>query len=209
MFIGHYGVSYLLKKKYEKIPLWVLFIAVQFVDILSFLLVLFGAEHVSYKASENPFLRASIDYIPFSHSLSSGLLIAFFTYVIFCKLKNKYWGIALSLAVVSHWPMDFIAHLPDMPILFNSYKVGLGLWKHQWYAFFLEITFFVTCGYFYYRKSRSLKRPIFLILFLVASFTPLMFSPDQEVSTTVFSIISLSCYSLFAILAYWTEKNDG
>jgi len=36
MFVGHYAVGFLLKKKFNEIPLWVFFIAVQFVDILAF-----------------------------------------------------------------------------------------------------------------------------------------------------------------------------
>ena len=36
MFIGHYAVGFVLKKKSPEIPLWMLFVAVQFVDILAF-----------------------------------------------------------------------------------------------------------------------------------------------------------------------------
>jgi hypothetical protein len=35
----------------------------------------------------------------------------------------------LGLVVFSHWVLDFIVHLPDLPLLFeNSPLVGLGLW---------------------------------------------------------------------------------
>lgn len=68
MFIGHYAVGFVLKKKTNEIPLWLLFIAVQFVDILAFLFVLLGIEHIKYNQSSNPFLRTIIEYVPYSHS---------------------------------------------------------------------------------------------------------------------------------------------
>lgn len=42
MFVGHYGVSFAVKSFNKQIPLWVLFIAVQFVDVLWGIFVLLG-----------------------------------------------------------------------------------------------------------------------------------------------------------------------
>jgi len=33
MFVGHYAIGFLLKRRFKEIPLWILFAAVQFVDI--------------------------------------------------------------------------------------------------------------------------------------------------------------------------------
>lgn len=46
MFVGHYGVSFAAKGAEPNIPLWVLFLAVQFLDILWAPLILFGIERV-------------------------------------------------------------------------------------------------------------------------------------------------------------------
>jgi hypothetical protein len=40
MFAGHYAVGFGLKKRNGDIPLWVLFLSVQIVDVLAFLLKL-------------------------------------------------------------------------------------------------------------------------------------------------------------------------
>jgi large-conductance mechanosensitive channel len=101
MFVGHYAVGFLLKKKFNEIPLWVFFIAVQFVDILAFTLVLLNVEKMSYNPTANPFLRTSVDYVPFTHSLSSSLIIAFIVFLVIWKLKSNTWGIALSIGRVS------------------------------------------------------------------------------------------------------------
>ena len=45
MFVGHYAVSYADKSLAQSIPLWHLFIAVQFLDVLWGLFVLLGIEH--------------------------------------------------------------------------------------------------------------------------------------------------------------------
>ncbi len=35
----------------------------------------------------------------------------------------------MGLVIFSHWALDFIVHLPDLPLLFsNSPRLGLGLW---------------------------------------------------------------------------------
>jgi len=42
MFVGHYSVAFALKSEKNKIPLWVLFVAVQFLDYIWATLVLLG-----------------------------------------------------------------------------------------------------------------------------------------------------------------------
>jgi hypothetical protein len=46
MFVGHYGVSFAVKSVEKHVPLWLLFIAVQFVDVLWAIFVLAGVEKV-------------------------------------------------------------------------------------------------------------------------------------------------------------------
>ena len=129
MFVGHYAAGFLLKNNVKEIPLWLFFIAVQFVDILAFILVLLGVERMSYNPTDNPFLRTFIEYVPFTHSLSGNFIIALFVFLVFWKFKSKTWGIALSVAVLSHWLIDFIAHTEDMPLLFKSFKAFCRLSK--------------------------------------------------------------------------------
>jgi hypothetical protein len=206
MFIGHYALGFVLKKKFNTIPLWILFIAVQFVDILAFILVLFGIEKMSYNPSINPFLRTSIDYVPFTHSLFSNLLIALIIFLMFLKLKNKLWGLVLAGAVLSHWFIDFASHNPDLPIIFNNFKVGLGLWNFPWLAFIIEVGLFCSAGYYLIKNSNNFKRTTILIVLAVILYTPAMFAPEKEAPVAIVSIMSLSMYTLFAALAWWTER---
>ena len=44
MFVGHYNVALAAKTEHNKIPLWVLFVAVQLLDYIWATLVLLGIE---------------------------------------------------------------------------------------------------------------------------------------------------------------------
>ena len=44
MFVGHYGVAFACRTERNNIPLWVLFVAVQFLDYIWATLVLLGIE---------------------------------------------------------------------------------------------------------------------------------------------------------------------
>jgi hypothetical protein len=209
MFVGHYAVGFFLKRKVREMPLWLLFVAVQFVDILAFILVLLGVERMRYNPVDNPFLRTFIEYVPFSHSLSGNVIIALPVFLVFRKLKGRAWGIALSLAVLSHWFIDFAAHTRDMPLVFDRYKVGLGLWNFPWTAFLLEVGFFVGAGYYLFRDAKSLRRPVILMALVVVCYAPAMFAPEGEVPVTVVSMMSLGFYALFAGVAWWVERKKG
>lgn len=206
MFIGHYAVGFALKKKARDIPLWLLFVAVQFVDILAFLFVLLGVEKIAYNPSSNPFFRTIIDYVPYSHSLSANVLLAVVVFLVFWKLKSKEWAIVLSIAVLSHWFFDALVHVADMPLIHNELKVGLGLWKLPWVAFLLELSLFVLAGYYLLKNYKKMKRHIILILLLSAGFLSMFLAPEAEASPEAASIVSLSLYGLFASLSYWSER---
>lgn len=206
MFIGHYALGFALKKKSPDIPLWLLFISVQFVDILAFLFVLLGIERISYNPVENPFLRTLIEYVPYTHSLFASALISLAVFLVFWKLKNKQWGIILSLGVFSHWFIDVLVHVPDMPLFHNSYKVGLGLWQLPWVAFIFEMSVFLLAGYYFLKHYQKIKRHLILIVLLSASFASMFFAPIAEVSSTVASIVSLCLYTIFTLLAYWCDR---
>ena len=130
MFIGHYGIAYIVKKNASDIPLWLLFSSVQLLDIIAFILVLLGIEKATYTTSDNPFFRNFLD-LPYSHSLSGALLVSCIVFIIFWAMDKKTWAGILGLCVLSHWVIDLIVHTPDLSIFFGSTKVGLGLWHHS------------------------------------------------------------------------------
>ncbi|MFC1890890.1 hypothetical protein ACFLZT_00690 [Thermodesulfobacteriota bacterium] len=206
MFIGHYAVGFGLKKKCSEIPLWLLFLSVQIVDVFAFLFVLLGIEGIKYNPSANPFLRTVIEYVPYSHSLLTNVLLAIVVFLAVWKMKGKEWGIIISLGVLSHWFLDALVHLPDMPLFHNSMKVGLGLWRLPWIAFLLELSVFVFAGSYLLRGYRKKKRHVTLMLFLSLGFVLMFFAPEAEATPVMASIMSLSLYTISTAMAYWCDR---
>lgn len=206
MFIGHYAVGFALKKKSSDVPLWLLFVSVQFVDILAFSLILLGIEKISYNPSSNPFFRTILDYVPYSHSLSANALLSLLVFLILWKFKNREWAIALSIGVFSHWFIDTLVHAGDMPLFHDSLKVGFGLWHFPWAAFILELSVLLLAGYYLLRNYKTKKRHIILVILLSLGFSSMFFAPEAETSAGIVSVVSLSLYALFTSLAYWSER---
>lgn len=91
MFVGHYSVAFAGRTERNKIPLWVLFIAVQFLDYIWATLVLLGIEklHVIKGFTAGSMLDAYFQ--PYSHSLIAAILwsgIAAFCYKPLCRWRG-------------------------------------------------------------------------------------------------------------------------
>jgi len=205
MFIGHYGVSYFVKKKETDIPLWTLFLAFQLLDIIAFLFILLSIEGVTFCQSANPFFRNELN-LPYSHSLAGALLISLFALGYYRLNDKNRWGWIISLCVLSHWFIDVIVHQPDMSLFFGNYKLGLGLWKYPYLVYGIEVALFMA-GWLIWKKKNIFS---YVLLFLViGGFTSMVFGHepdfirDNEILRT---FIILMANILFIFLAYLTEK---
>jgi hypothetical protein len=69
MFVGHYSVAFAVKSEKNKIPLWVLFIAVQFLDYIWATLVLLGIEKLRVIKGFTAGSMLDSYFHPYSHSL--------------------------------------------------------------------------------------------------------------------------------------------
>jgi hypothetical protein len=146
MFVGHYSVAFAAKTDRNRIPLWVLFIAVQFLDYIWATLVLLGIEKLRVIKGFTAGSMLDSYFHPYSHSLIAAIAwsgIAGLAYKIFCSrhgwLCAKYAALIVGLAVFSHWVLDLIAHPRDLAIYDNTWKVGFGLWNYRDPEFALEI----------------------------------------------------------------------
>lgn len=85
---------------------------------------------------------------PYSHSLVLTNAMAVLIGVILSLiLKDPTIIIVFSVGCVSHWLLDSIVHIKDLPVLgfarSKDKKVGLGLWNHGKLSFIVEYTFYV------------------------------------------------------------------
>ena len=88
MFVGHYAASLTLKRFEKTASLGLLFLAVQFVDILFFSFVLLGLERINLIDNYTQYTHFELEYMPYTHSLVASFLWAGFAYGLFQLLKK-------------------------------------------------------------------------------------------------------------------------
>lgn len=209
MFIGHYAAAYVLKGSRETVPLWLVLLCVQFVDLLWAIFIFLGIERASYDPAASVFLRAVYEYYPYTHSLVFDVVIASLVGLVVYKLCNREWAIIAGIAVLSHWFLDVIVHSPDVPLLFDSYKVGFGLWRYPVFTLIMEVALFTAGLWFVLGHTRIQKMKwvlvgvyAFLSVFYVATF----FAPPVEPTTTQLGIFGLLLYGGVPLTAYILER---
>jgi hypothetical protein len=208
MFVGHYGVSFAAKRADPTIPLWVLFIAVQLLDVIWASLILLGVERVRIVPGFTASNALDLYYMPYTHSLLAAItwsLVGGIAYSLFFRPTAVRASVIVGLAVFSHWVLDFIVHRPDLPLYDNTMKVGLGLWNHPAIALALEM--FLLFGgmwlFFRGRLANSLGTFVFGAL-MVAMQTYLFFGPPP-VSDKAAAWSAIACYALFALVIWWLQ----
>jgi hypothetical protein len=135
-----------LIRLFPSVPPLVLLIGVGFPDILWPILILLGVEHVV--VNPNSPLQKYIKFTsyPFSHSLVLTSIIACIPGVALALTITPLAGVLFVVASASHWFLDTITHVNDLPVagLRQNKKVGLGLWKYPRTAFALEYIFYAV-----------------------------------------------------------------
>jgi hypothetical protein len=146
MFIGHFAVAYLLIALFPSVPPLVVLLGVSFPDLLWPVLVITGKEKVTIDP-DNP-LQGSIRFTsyPFSHSLVTGTVIAAVPGLIIGYLVSPVAGIVFVAASASHWLLDVVTHIRDLPVIGmgKDMHVGLGLWNYPRLTFVFELLFYVV-----------------------------------------------------------------
>ena len=135
-------------------PLWVLFLAAQFVDILWSTLVLIGVEKVRLVPGHTASNPLALDYMPYSHSLTAAIAWAAILGFAGSLIWNRRGGVVIGLCVLAHWFLDLPVHVPDLPLVGNQHKVGLGLWDYPVLAFLLEAGLLLLAVAAYVRLAR-------------------------------------------------------
>ena len=217
MFVGHYAASLALKSVERNVSLGMLFLAVQFVDILFFPFVLLGIEKMNIIENYTASTHFELVFMPYTHSLLGSFLWAAAVFGIIKLMPSNHIvnknsvAMVMAIAVVSHWFLDLIVHTPDLPLLGDkSLKLGFGLWNNDVATYCLE-AFLLIVGLWLYLKSTK-SQNIFgrygmivyvILLLLVNAFN--IFGPLTDDSIVVGAITALVFYFLFAGIAFWLD----
>jgi hypothetical protein len=211
MFTGHYGPSFVANVAEKRLPLWLLFIAVQFVDVLWAVFVLLGIEKVRILPGITASSPLDLYYMPYTHSLVGALgwsLLAFIVCQIVPRLRGTRTGLFLAGAVFSHWILDLIVHRPDLSLYDSVYKMGFGLWNYRIPAFIVEMV--VLLGFFaqYLKLAQHKERAlVFVGALAVLQFLATFFLPPPA-SDRAEAMTALFFYFLLAAIAAWVDRGQ-
>lgn len=212
MFIGHFAAALAAKKTDNKPSLGTMFMAAQWLDLLWPVLLLTGTEKVLIEPGNSASTPLNFIHYPVSHSLFAVLIWAFlFGLVYFFMKRNIRSTLVIGLLVLSHWILDLVVHIPDLPITpFSDYKVGFGLWNYKYLSLATELLFFFWAVYLYAKATVAVNKTgnisfwsLIILLFLIHLMNA--FGPPPSAVKPV-AIVGLAQWLLVA-WAYWTDKN--
>jgi hypothetical protein len=213
MFIGHYGPSFLAKRAEQAIPLWVLFVAVQLLDVAWGVLVLLGVEKVRIVPGFTKTNALDLYYMPYTHSLPGALAWAVLAGVVYLLVSgSRRGGLLVAAAVFSHWPLDLLVHRPDLALYDDTAKVGLGLWDYRLLTLVVEGVLVLGCLALYLSRTRTREgsgarryaMPLFLCVAMGCQ-AAMAFAPPPP-SGTAMALTALGAYALLAGTIAWLEK---
>ena len=214
MFVGHYAAALALKKVEKRASLGVLFLAVQFVDILFFPFVLLGIERINIIENYTDSTHFELEYMPYTHSLVGSLLWALAAYVLFrwIIVKQKAVAMVVALAVFSHWVLDLLVHTPDLPLWSDaSPKFGFGIWNNAIATYSLEAVLLVAALWLYLKSTTATTKvgkygmSVFVVFLLLVNIVNI-FGPLAGDSKPALAISALVSYFLFAAIAFWLDR---
>jgi hypothetical protein len=215
MFIGHFGLSFGVKKTAPQISLVTLFVATQFVDILWPFMLLFGIERVNIVPGYTAINPFDFVHYPYTHSLLMGAVWGVVLGGIYWLIKrNVKHAVIVGLCVLSHWFLDLIVHVADLPLTpFTEGKYGWGLWNHLLPTLALEGIIFFGGLYLYLKNTRAITKAgkwnvwLLVAVLMLINISNLL-SPPPPADALVLMVVSfLVVFVILLGLAYWVDKS--
>lgn len=195
--INHAATALLVRKKESKLPLFPLLISVQFVEILWVLFTYLGWEHYSISGG-----RVHLDYLPYSHSIFSGVAAAAISYcVIAWGYNNRKLALAFAIGVLSHVIIDMVFHEKDIRLSpFSDRPVwGFGIIDYPILNFIVEFAYGILC-WWYFKGSKAL---LWVIIVFNIIDLPIMLAHGSALDPFIHHPFLLPSVILFQILITW------
>lgn len=212
MFVGHYGVSFVAGRVNPHIPLWVLFIAVQLLDVFWAPLIMLGIEKVRIVPGITASNPLDLYYMPYTHSLIAAVIWSVAGYGAY-RLWRRPAGAAavlVGLAVFSHWILDFVVHRPDLPLYDNAAKAGLGLWNRPALAFGLEAALLFGGMWLFLQGRVGSRAGMIVFGAVMLAIQAFIFFGPPPTSDTAAAATALVAYVVFAaVVARWERHHPA
>jgi len=150
--INHAATGLIINKIYPDVPMPVILVSVQLIEIIWVVLNFLGVEKTTTENRVQSVSDVHLEYMPFSHSVVSTVVLATVAWILFALgFKAVDVGIAVALGICSHLVLDLISHARDIVIapFLNSRKFGLGLYDKPTVAFVFETIYGIFCWWVY------------------------------------------------------------
>ena len=213
MFVGHYSAAFLAKRVAPAVPLPVYFIACQMIDLFWGGLVLLGIEKLRVIPGFTRSNGLDLYFMPYTHSLSSAVLWSVAAAVLFwlCtpRLAQRVrCALAIGLTVAAHWILDLLVHIPDLPLWFDSMKVGLGWWNYRTFALLLELGL-LWASVLLCLKEAGDRRGRYLLLAAGMSGLQLYSLFKQPAAPAAVAMQLLAAYLALTACAWWASRRPA
>lgn len=212
MHVGHFATGLIGKRIDSKLSLGTMILASMLADFLWCVFMLAGVEEVQFTTAKG----AANYFQPVNIALSHSLAMLFvwggvFAGGHFLWRKNTRSAVLLFGLVLLHWPLDVIAHKPDMPLAPSlEQRFGAGLWTNVIATVIVEGGLWVLSIVLYLRVTRSRSRLALFIFWPMVLLVTLLWlnniagppPPDARVAP----LFSLVYFSLVVAWGYWINR---
>jgi len=141
--INHAATALLIKKKFPKQKMIWLLVSVQLVELMWVAFNYLGIEKFEIVDG-----TIHLGYLPWSHSVFTGVVLSLATWLIISKgFNNSKLGTAIALGIISHIILDIFMHEPDIalaPFASNS-TLGLNIQNIPLLTIIVETGYGIFC----------------------------------------------------------------
>ncbi len=206
-----------MKRAEPKLSLGTLFVAVQLPDLLWGVFLLLGWEQARIVPGHTAITPLEFLNYPISHSLVGAMAWSFVAAALYyswpTRDTSRHWQAAamVGLAVFSHYPLDVLVHIPDLPLSgSSSVRLGLGLWNNPVATLIAEALVF-GAGLAIYVARRSNRHPLrpkrmaVVVLLLVGTYVASLLGPVPP-SMTAVAVSDIVFLLVIAAVAAWADR---
>jgi membrane-bound metal-dependent hydrolase YbcI (DUF457 family) len=208
VFVGHLAAGFALKARVRQAPLGPLLAGTTVLDLLFGAFSLVGLEHVV--VGDPPvFANWQLD-IGYSHSLLMSVVYS----VALGWLAARWWrsgaiGVAVGLAVFSHFVLDVLSHRPDMPVVglgsSTDVKLGTGLATHPLAFFVVELAWCLVAWRWYDAENRRLLWTLLVLMALWAN-NVFGFAPAPPLSDSAQAVLTIVGFAIAGTVLWWAAR---
>jgi len=212
VFIGHFAVGLAAKRLAPRTSIGSLTLAAVFLDALWPVFLLLGLERAEVAPGPNSFLFLNFTYYPISHSLLMAVVWSVvFAFVYKARTQYPRGAFWVGVLVLSHWVLDFLVHVPDLPLWPGGPKVGMGLWNYPAVVIAIESAMFLAGIWIYASTTRARNRIgraalWAYVIVLAALYVADAGSKAPPPSITVVALTAIVAW-FFVPWAYWIDFN--